>query len=94
MGLTYRIENVERKLLDKITCDRCGLEIKKTYEGGWNQCGEPHSYFHEPGFEKDYFLLQQTWGYGSRKDGEKHEAVICESCYDEIFKHVKIKITE
>ena len=54
MGLEFKIEQSERKLLDKVTCDGCGKEIKKITEGGWNPCGEPYSNFHEPGFE-DFF---------------------------------------
>jgi hypothetical protein len=93
MGLEYKIEPSERKLLDRVICDRCGKEIKKISEGGWNPFGEPHSRFHEPGFE-DFFQLSQTWGYFSKKDGEMHEAVICEGCYDEVFKDVRIKTTD
>jgi hypothetical protein len=92
MGLTYKIENVERKLLDKITCDRCAKNIEKISEGGWNQFGEPHSMFHEPGFAQ-FFLLKQQWGYGSKKDGQIHEAVLCEPCYDEVFKGVNLAVT-
>ena len=90
MGLTYKIENVERKLLDKVTCDRCGEEIPKISDGGWNPFGEPYSMYHEPSFH-DFFFLHTSWGYGSRKDGEIHEAVLCETCYDEVFKDVRIK---
>ena len=28
--------------------------------------------------------LNVDWGYGSKKDGERHESHLCESCYDEI----------
>jgi hypothetical protein len=92
MGLEYKIEKVDRKLLDKATCDRCGKDIKKVLEGQWNQWGEPYSQFHEPYFE-EFFLLKTGWGYHSHKDNQIHEAVICEDCYDIIFKDVKIKIT-
>jgi|SRR5208337_460798 len=91
MGLKFKIENVERKLLDQVVCDRCDKEIEKVSEGGWNPFGEPHSVYHEPAF-KDFFLLRTSWGYYSGKDGETHEAVICEPCYDEIFKSVKLRI--
>lgn len=92
MGLEYKVENVERKLLDRVACDRCDKEIEKVSDGQWNPFGEPHSRYHEPCF-KEYFLLRTGWGYFSRKDNQIHEAVICEDCYDEIFKGVKVKIT-
>jgi hypothetical protein len=91
MGITFKIVASERKLVDKIECDHCGKEIKKHSEGNWNPYGEPYSKFHKPLFD-DYFLLQHSWGYSSRKDLETHEAVICEDCYDVIFKNVKIHI--
>ena len=31
---------------------------------------------------EDYLVIDKTWGYGSTKDGERHEVHICESCYD------------
>lgn len=90
MGLTYKIVNSERKELDKVTCDRCGAEIEKVAEAGWNQFGNPYSIYHEPSFG-NFFLLNHTWGYGSDKDGVTHTAVLCEPCYDTVFKDVEIK---
>lgn len=92
MGLQFRVEKIDRKILDKVVCDRCGKEIKKETEGGWNQFGESMAVFHEPSFE-DFFLLEQSWGYFSRKDTQTHQAVICEDCYDVIFKDTNIHIT-
>ena len=92
MGLEYKIIPSERKELDKVICDRCSIELKKDTEGQWNQYGEPFSKYHEPHFDC-FFLLEHSWGYTSKKDGETHRAVLCESCYDEIFKDVKIQVT-
>lgn len=92
MGIEFKIVQADRKQVDKVTCDKCGKNIPKTSEGGWNPCGEPHSVYHEPSFE-DFFFLDKSWGYSSGKDTETHRAVICESCYDEIFKGVNIQIT-
>jgi hypothetical protein len=89
MGLAYKIINTERKELDRVTCDKCRNEIEKVSDGGWNPFGEPFSMYHEPVF-KDYFLLDKSWGYFSGKDTETHRAVLCEGCYDEIFKGVNI----
>lgn len=91
MGLEFKTMPIERNLLDRVVCDRCGAEVVKESEGGWNEFGEPHSMFHEPAF-REFFLLRHTWGYSSRKDGETHEAVLCENCYDAVFKDVKITV--
>jgi len=93
MGLTYKIESIEQKILDKVECDRCGVEIEKVSESGWNPYGEPFTFFHPPHF-KEYFLVRKAWGYFSPKDGQRHEAVLCEKCYDEVFEGVKIKIDD
>jgi ribosomal protein S26 len=93
MGLEYKIVQSERRVLDEITCDRCGKKIPKEAEGGWNVFGEPYSLFHEPAFAC-FFRLKQNWGYSSRKDMEEHEAVLCEDCYDIVFKDIPIKVTE
>jgi hypothetical protein len=34
------------------------------------------------GMNFEYAHVTSYWGFGSRKDGEKHEAQICEDCYD------------
>ena len=92
MGLNYKIVTSERKELDAVSCDKCGIEIKKQGEGHWNEYGEPYSKYHEPMFDS-FFLLEHSWGFSSHKDGETHRAVLCESCYNEVFKDVKIKVT-
>lgn len=93
MGLEYKIINTERKELDKVTCDKCGKEVRKESEGQWNPFGEPHSVYHEPSFDC-FFMLDHSWGYSSKKDGQNHKAVLCEPCYDEVFAGVKIAVTE
>lgn len=92
MGLEFKIIQSERKELDKVSCDRCGNEIKKHSAGNWNPCGEPYSVYHEPHFD-EFFVLEKSWGYYSGKDTETHRAVLCEPCYDITFKDVKIAVT-
>ena len=92
MGLTFKIVSSERKVLDQVSCDRCNKQIEKISDGGWNQCGEPYSVFHEPGFGS-FFHLKHNWGYNSRKDLETHDAVLCEDCYDVVFHDTKITVT-
>ena len=92
MGLEFKIIQSERKVLDKVTCDCCGKEIRKVDEAHWNECGEPYTNFFEPGFD-DFFLLEKDWGYSSSQDGISHQAVLCEDCYRKVFADVKIQVT-
>lgn len=61
-----------KKLVEKKVEDVVGVVC--------NICGEdiPHG---ECGPE--YATLKASWGYGSPKDTQQHEAHICEPCYDE-----------
>jgi hypothetical protein len=93
MGLEFKIELVERKILDKVTCDLCGKNVEQLFKSGWNPYGEPFTVFHEPHFN-EYFHFKKTWGYTSRKDGQEHEIVLCEDCYDKVFKDVRIKVRD
>jgi hypothetical protein len=92
MGLEYKIIPSERKVLNKVTCDCCSKEIRKTGDAHWNPCGEPYSNFFEPSFD-DFFLFEKCWGFDSSQDGVRQRAVICEDCYKVIFKDVKMEIT-
>lgn len=47
-------------------CNMCGKEI--LFENGLPK--------------EDYLYMKKDWGYFSRKDGETHEIVLCEKCYD------------
>lgn len=91
MGLKYKVVLSERKELDTVSCDRCTQPIKKIDTGHWNEYGELYTKYHGPMFEC-FFELNQTWGYSSGKDGQHHSAILCEPCYDQVFKDVKIKV--
>ena len=93
MGLNYRIGKVERKILDSVTCNRCGKDIPKVSDGGWNQLGELFSVYQQPSFEC-FFELKQWWGYSSSKDGEEHRAALCRACYDQVFAGCNVEIVE
>lgn len=43
----------------------------------------------ECGFEYASLESVDGWGYDSRKDGEVHEADICEECYDKIREYIE-----
>jgi hypothetical protein len=38
---------------------------------------------------KEFSSLMAHWGYGSTRDGEVHEAHLCETCWEEIVKDFK-----
>lgn len=38
----------------------------------------------------EYAEMKAEWGYGSKKDCEKHKIQLCEKCYDETLKVMKI----
>ncbi len=44
-----------------------------------NGCGRPVIFPQEEGL-----AVTKTWGYFSRKDGERHSFFLCEDCYDKL----------
>lgn len=38
--------------------------------------------------------LSAVWGYGSRKDGEKHCIDLCEDCFDDVVKYIQDRTTQ
>ncbi len=40
----------------------------------------------------EYIEITKSWGYFSKKDGENHHFILCESCYDEITSSFMEKI--
>src|SRR5271170_595110 len=89
VGLKYKMVKSTRKEVVEAVCDKCGKRMKAT-KGHWNEHGTPNTNYFDPSFHEDFFELKTIWGYGSaRKDGETHTAVLCEPCYDEVFKDVK-----
>lgn len=54
-----------------------------------DKCGKSCLNSTEMNFE--YATITAHWGYGSNKDLEKHEAHVCEKCYDDF--HLKSTVT-
>lgn len=48
-------------------CNKCGKEIKKQ-----NQV-----------YMEDFVEINKEWGYFSQKDGERHQIIMCEECYND-----------
>ena len=58
-------------------CNCCGKEIKT-----------------EQGIQKeDVLVISKEWGYFSGKDMERHQMVVCETCYDNWVSGFKIPPT-
>lgn len=91
MGLEYHIVQRDKKELLQAICDKCGLVIVTAGEGSWNEWGPKHSHYHEPYLVQEVFSFTKSWGYHSKKDETTHKVVLCEPCYDEVFKGVSIK---
>ncbi len=63
------------------------IERKKLRYVICNRCGkniEINKY-------KDFLNINKIWGYNSNHDNELHEFELCEECYDELVKELKIK---
>ena len=40
----------------------------------------------------EYLHVEKEWGYFSKKDGEKQEFDLCESCYDALVRKFQIPV--
>jgi hypothetical protein len=61
------------EVVKDILCNKCGNSCKGL---------EPQSF--------EFALLSVHWGYGStNRDGEVHEAHLCQTCWEEIVKEFK-----
>ncbi len=59
----------------KIICNMCGMEYETENEIA----------------RKDFLCIEKDWGYFSEKDGQRHEIIICENCYDKWVKQLRVK---
>ena len=41
---------------------------------------------------EDFVKIRKEWGYFSKKDGETHELILCEECYDRLCKNLTIPV--
>lgn len=63
-------------MTDKLICNFCGQVVKAD-----NQTAK-----------QDYVHIKKEWGYFSRKDGQTHQLVICEACYDKLITQVALPV--
>jgi predicted aldo/keto reductase-like oxidoreductase len=75
----YRKEVYEPSVqLVDVTCDICGKSCDVAAFPG------------QKSFE--YATLSASWGYGSNKDGDTHECIICTHCFDKLPFRDKIRV--
>ncbi|MGN0243087.1 MAG: hypothetical protein ACI4CT_03380 [Lachnospiraceae bacterium] len=56
-----------------------------------NVCGK--TIVQENGIPREDFLeITKAWGYFSKKDGETHKILVCESCYEAWVAQFKKKV--
>ncbi len=68
------------KITNRLRCNKCGKDI--LVKNGITMEGVAQ--------------IQVNWGYFSKKDGEVHQFVLCEDCYDQIVSTfaIQAEVTE
>lgn len=84
MGLKFEMVPSLRKELVSASCDRCKKALG-VRPGEWNPYGEAYSLYHEAVIVEPHYVSSQVWGYGSSKDGQMDNFVLCEPCYDSVL---------
>mgnify|MGYP001590916277 CR=1 FL=1 len=77
-------EMKEVKVVQDVICNKCGKSC----------LGSVLTISSSTVEEIDFPIVAQLnadWGYGSKKDGERHKSHLCESCYDEIVRSFLIE---
>lgn len=70
----------------KATCDICGDDCMKEVFAPNDHDGDSEDCEINKTFEG--LRLEATWGFASKKDGEKWEAIVCENCADKYFSSI------
>lgn len=74
-----KLKTVNGKIVEA-TCDICGEDCMQQL---YNAASTKDVIFDSAVKEFEGMELKATWGFGTQKDGEIWEAVICEKCVDE-----------
>lgn len=71
----YEKQQIEEDILIDILCDSCGksCKVESSFSGGL--------------YEFAQFIA--GWGYGSRKDGDQWNFLLCEDCADRVYEFIK-----
>ncbi|OGZ57864.1 MAG: hypothetical protein A3B96_03510 [Candidatus Spechtbacteria bacterium RIFCSPHIGHO2_02_FULL_43_15b] len=81
MAKVTHTEFATKEVVDDIICNACGNSCKYASSDDYGGIRLVALEFAD---------LSVEWGYGSEKDGERHESALCESCYDKFVKSFKI----
>jgi hypothetical protein len=72
----WRREPLEADVLDALVCDRCGRSVPG-YDGIERQLVDAMTF-------GTVATFAASWGYGSRRDGERWHADLCERCAEDV----------
>lgn len=74
----------QARVLVDILCDVCGKSCKNEFNA---VLGDDDEQLDEAG-DFEYGTVSASWGYSSRKDGVSYSATLCETCFDDVVKHI------
>ena len=77
LGITYERGIRGMNMKQNGICNACGRKLRE--ENGILQ--------------EDALIIRKEWGYFSRKDLELHDFILCEDCYDEWVRGLKIPVS-
>jgi hypothetical protein len=77
MAKTYKTIQVEEREPESITCDRCGKTAHRASDWAGYQ---------------SFAQFSDSFGYGSKFDGENHYFDLCEDCYCHAMTTLGIKV--
>lgn len=77
IGLYYFYSEVRKNMM----CNGCGKNINTGSDNDKDII-----------YLEDFVKIRKEWGYFSKKDGETHELILCEECYDRLCKNLTIPV--
>lgn len=87
MKETKLMPKLEVEYPSRVTCNKCANVIWDAATAGKDSHGFPVAW------DASWFEVTHSWGYGSPKDGERHDWDLCESCYVELVKSFKVPVS-
>lgn len=83
------MKTIKKGKIVEATCDNCGADCMIPLFKPMKSDGDRDN--HDIAKEFEGMELSATWGYGSKHDGEKWNAILCENCVDKILKSVNFE---
>lgn len=78
---------LNKKAADELSAKK-GFTMKKIQ---CNQCGKIFEYENETA-TNEFCFVTKDWGYFSKKDGIRHQFVLCEECYDQLIQNFTVPV--